>query len=124
MITATKQHTIKAVLSYEAWIKQYIFLWNGMLQLTTAEIDLLYTLIIKYFELKKVISSDNEVFELLFSTRKRKEIKTELNISEQVFNNRFVALKKKGIIKTVNNSYKLDNKILPLQELTFKFEIK
>ncbi len=119
-----KPTIIKASLSYNEWIKQYIMLWNGILQLTDSEVKLLQTFIIKYFELKKIISSDKEIYELLFSTKKRKEIKIELGISEQIFNNRFVSLKKKGIINIDDNDlYRLNNKIIPLTEVTFKFEI-
>ena len=118
-----KPVVVTATLTYKQWIKQYILLWNGMLQLTEAEVDLLNTFIVRYLDLKKRISTEEERYELLFSTRNRKEIKTELGISEQVFNNRFSSLKKKGIIKSTTNSYKIDNKLIPLHNVTFKFNI-
>ena len=118
-----KPKVIKASLSFNQWVKQYVLLWNGFVQLTDAEIDLLIEFITKYFELKKNITADTDLYELLFSTKKRKEIKDKLGISEQVFNNRFTALKKKGVILEIENTYKLSNKIIPLQEITFKFEI-
>jgi len=119
-----KPRVIKATLSYNAWIKQYVLLWNGIIQLTDSEVELLIEFLYKFFELKKTISTDNELFDILFSTKKRKEIKEKLNISEQIFNNRFTALKKKGVIKEHDGSYKLDNKVIPLQEVTFKFIIE
>lgn len=119
----TKPKIIKASLSYESWIKQYVLLWNGIVQLTDSEMELLVEFIHTFLELKKAISNDDELFNSLFSTRKRKDIKEKLNISEQVFNNRFNALRKKGVILESNNTYILSNKIIPLEEVTFKFEI-
>lgn len=118
-----KPKVIKATLDHNQWIRYYIYLWNGTIKLTEAEIDLLELFILKYFELKTTISSDTELFEVLFSTKKRREIKEKLNISEQVFNNRFNAIKKKHIITEVDNEYQLDPMIIPLKEVTFKFEV-
>jgi len=118
-----KPKVVKATLDHSSWIRYYIYLWNGSVKLTEAEIDLLELFIYKYFELKSTISSDSELYELLFSTKKRREIKEKLNISEQVFNNRFTALKKKNIIKEVNQEYSLNPMIIPLKEVTFKFEV-
>jgi hypothetical protein len=118
-----KPKVVKATLDFNSWIRYYIYLWNGSIKLTEAEIDLLEMFLSKYFELKQSISLDSELYELLFSTKKRKEIKEKLNISEQVFNNRFTALKKKSIILENNGVYRLNPMIIPLKEVTFKFEV-
>lgn len=118
-----KPKVVKATLDYTSWIRYYIYLWNGSVKLTEAEIDLLALFLSKYFDLKNTITSDTELYEVLFSTKKRREIKEKLNISEQVFNNRFTALKKKNIIREVNQEYSLNPMIIPLKEVTFKFEV-
>lgn len=118
-----KPKVVKAKLDHTSWIRYYIYLWNGSIKLTEAEIDLLALFIDKYFELKSTISLESELYEVLFSTKKRREIKEKLNISEQVFNNRFTALKKKNIIRDINSEYSLNPLIIPLKEVTFKFEI-
>ncbi len=123
MIQVTKPKVVKATLDHTSWIRCYIYLWNGSVKLTEAEIDLLALFLSKYFDLKNTITSDTELYEVLFSTKKRREIKEKLNISEQVFNNRFTALKKKNIIKEVNQEYSLNPMIIPLKEVTFKFEV-
>ncbi len=118
-----KPKVVKATLDFNSWIRYYIYLWNGSIKLTEAEIDLLELLLIKYFDLKSTISSESELYESLFSTKKRRDIKEKLNISEQVFNNRFTALKKKNIILETKGEYRLNPMIIPLKEVTFKFEV-
>lgn len=119
-----KPKVVKATLNHTQWIRYYIYLWNGSIKLTEAEVDLLALLIEKYFELKSTISSESELYEVLFSTRKRREFKEKLNVSEQVFNNRFTAIKRKKIIIEANNEYKLNPLIIPVNEVVFKFEVK
>ena len=80
----TKPKVVKATLDHSSWIRYYIYLWNGSVKLTEAEIDLLELFIHKYFELKSTISSDSELYEVLFSTKKRREIKEKLNISANI----------------------------------------
>lgn len=119
-----KPKVVKAKLDHTSWIRYYIYLWNGSIKLTEAEIDLLALIIDKYFELRSTISLESELYEVLFSTKKRREIKEKLNISEQVFNNRFTALKKKGIITNlIKDEYQLNPMMIPLKEVTFKFEV-
>lgn len=124
MIQELKPKVVKATLDHTSWIRYYIYLWNGSIKLTEAEIDLLALIIDKYFELKTTINSESALYEVLFSTKQRRDIKEKLSISEQVFNNRFTALKAKGIITQPNkDEYRLTPMIIPLKEVVFKFEI-
>lgn len=119
----TKPKVVKAILDYNQWVRYYIYLWNGSIKLTEAEIAVLCLLLLKYLELKSSISSELDLYEILFSTRTRRDIKEKLNISEQVFNNRFTALKKKSIIIQIKDTYKINPMMIPLKEVTFKFEV-
>lgn len=119
----TKPKVVKAILDYNQWVRYYIYLWNGSIKLTEAEIDVLCLFLLKYLELKSSISSESDLYEILFSTRTRRDIKEKLNISEQVFNNRFTALKKKSIIIQIKDTYKINPMMIPLKEVTFKFEV-
>jgi hypothetical protein len=47
-----------------------------------------------------------------------------LNVSEYTFNNRMASLRKKEVIHLEDGLYYLDKRVLPVEEITFKFVIK
>ena len=123
-IKANTPSIIASKVNTDKWIRSYLLLWSGILQLTEGEFNLLYELVKEYNSLKSTISSDNQRFEMLFSTKTRGRIRTKLDISESLFNNRIHSLKSKDVIINKDNMLSLNNKVLPVKELTFKFYIE
>lgn len=103
------------------WIKSYLMLWSTGLNLTEAEFNLIYEFLKEYFSLKQTISSESQVFEVLFSTKSRTKIRNKLDISVSLFNNRISALKAKGVILVKDDNLTLAKRIIPVKEITFKF---
>jgi hypothetical protein len=103
----------------------YITIWNGMLGLRDSESKLFIKIVEKYLELQGDFSNQIDLFEKLFSSRIRKEIREELSISEHVFNTRLMYLKKKNVIKQDKEGiYSIDGRFIPSTELVFRFKIK
>ena len=123
-----EKRELKAQLEFNGWIDMYIQIMNGVngVDLSCSETDLLKMMIIKYFELKKTLMTDKAIFDIVFSTNSRKEYRTKQECNQFIFNNRILGLRKKGLIivtKGDKKTYSLNSKILPVKELTFKFEI-
>jgi hypothetical protein len=106
------------------WIRNYLMLWSTGLELTDSEFELIYEFVIEYFNLKNTISSDSQVFEVLFSTKCRNKIRTKLDISVSLFNNRISALKSKGVIIVKEDVLQLAKNIIPVKEVCFKFYVE
>lgn len=92
----------------------YLLVTKAYHSLTDSEIQLAAKFMYYYNEYSKSVDKDELVFELLFSTKSRKNIREELNIDKAVnFNVTFNALKKKGIIQeqdeilSLNPSYRI-----------------
>lgn len=115
---------VAAKVDTDKWIKSYLTLWSGILALTEGEFNLLYVLVKEYTELKNNISTDNQRFEILFSTKTKKKLRSILDISESLFNNRIHSLKAKSVIIKKDDSLCLNKKVIPVKELTFKFYIE
>lgn len=106
------------------WIRNYLMLWSTGLELTDSEFELIYEFIVEYFNLKNTISSDSQAFEVLFSTKSRNKIRTKLDISVSLFNNRISALKSKNVIIVKEDVLQLAKNIIPVKEVCFKFYIE
>lgn len=114
---------ITAEVTKEQFTRHYLVLWNGMLHLTEKELDLLEALVNKYIELN-VIKDRKYRYDLLFSSQILKEIRNKIGMKEQAFNNYKCALRNKGIIITDGDGNpSLDPRVIPIEEVTFKFKI-
>jgi hypothetical protein len=119
-----KPVTISVQVSRDDFIRHYLVLWNGMLNLTEKELDLLEALIEKYLELVEVIKDRKYLYDFLFSPSVQKEIRDRAKMKEQTFHNYKASLKAKGIIVIDNDgNLSLDPKVIPMEEITFKFKI-
>ena len=115
---------IKATLPEASFVRAYITLWNGMLGMTEKEIDAAEEFVNRYIGYSKAIKDTRLVYELLFSTQTMKEIRNKIGMTEQQFNNYKVALRKKKVIHMdEDGNYRLDERVIPVSEITFKFEI-
>jgi hypothetical protein len=115
--------TVKAKIPKSDFIKSYITLWNGGLKLTENEQKLLVAIIELYQEIEVSGTKGQYINELLFSTRKRKELMSKLNLNPQAFNNYFKGLKDKKVILESNDGYQLNPMMIPENKITFEFEL-
>jgi len=114
---------ITASIPKDQLVKAYLTLWNGILQLTDKELLIMESLVSKYLELQLVIKDSKYLYEVLFSTQSLKDIRIRLNLKEQTLNNYKVSLKSKGIlIIDRDGNYSLDERVIPVNQITFKFE--
>lgn len=104
-------------------IKFHLQLMNGFLELSNKETSILAEFIRMYEELIPQISNRDILNSQLFSSSSRKKIRESLGISsENLFNNYFSSLKSKGVIEKVGDSYKLSEKVLPQEKISFEVE--
>lgn len=119
-----------AEVTFNEWINIHLQIINGVngLHLSDSECFILKEMILKYYDLKQNILTDKAVFESLFSVKSRKEYRANCNTDTYTFNNRFQSIKMKGMIintsTTKTPSYILNPIVMPVKELTFKFDIK
>lgn len=125
--TENKQKPKKVIdvsVDQDTYILAYITLWNGMLKLSNTDMGLLIEILKRYLSLKKTGISETEISNLLFSTKSRREMMDKINVKEHMFNNRIYSLKKKGIIVEKNKNYYIDKRVIPVESVTFNFNVK
>ena len=119
-INQHKSLTIKV--NNDTYIKSYLLLWRGYLELTNSDIDVLIEFITIFNQLKLTNSNEDLCFIEVFNRDNRKFVMTKLNMSEYSFNNIFMRLKKKVIIQKTKYGYRLNSKVLPVDSITFNFK--
>lgn len=125
MKLTTDTKTLTIPVNKEDFIKQYLLLWKGYLNLTDSEIVILNELITKYYEIYSNNKNNKDLsFIELFNSENRKLIADKLNLSKFGFNNVFMRLKNKGIILTTKYGYEINSRVLPVKNITFNFNIK
>lgn len=115
--------TVKINTSRDDYVKLYLRLWNGVLNLTQGELETLEEIVKKYLSISQSGVKEPFSWELTFSTTSRREIQSSLNYSQQQFNNYFKQLRDKKIILN-NGGYSLDPRVLPIDTITFQFKIQ
>jgi hypothetical protein len=105
----------------EGFIKAYLKLFNGILGMTSKEIDVVEAILLKYEELKDIPEPHKS--KLIFSAEGLKEIRETVGVTESGLNNYKAQLKKKGIIVGDGRDMKIDPKLQPQEEITFKFKL-
>ena len=86
--------------SKQKLFKQYVELLQPLLKLTSNEVSVFAQLLFLNDEKKNI--PDKDRFNLIFSTSSRKDMAKDLGLSNQVLQNCFSKLRKKGLI--VNNT--------------------
>lgn len=99
----------------------YLSLWQTAANLSDREADVLAVVLAKRTQLIADGLKEPYLSEYLFNTRSRKEYCDELDISIANFQNILLSLKKKNIITDGIDSIHIDPRLLPQEEITFKF---
>lgn len=91
--------------------KDFFKLWLTLIQpylnLRNKEIEVLSKFLEYRYDISKRVSSDDEINYILFSTKIRKDIQGDLDITESSLNNILASLRKKGYIIDNNINKKL-----------------
>ena len=124
MKLATTFKSLDIPIEKKDFIKQYLLLWKGYLNLTDSEITILNELLYMYFDLYKKNGNKDLSFIEVFNSENRKFISDKLELSIHSFNNTFMRLKNKGIIVKTKYGYEVNSRLLPVKSITFNFNIK
>lgn len=108
-----------------SFIRCYLLLFNGGLKLTNTELSIVEEFISAYLKLKSESITEEQTNYLLFSTPSKKDIREKVGItSEHSFNNCISSLKKKGVIIVTSKGNVIASKLIPSEEVTFKFNLQ
>lgn len=114
---------ITATLTKENWIRAYLTLWQGMLNLTEKEMAIACTLIRHYMSIRERVSDSSTAFYLTLSRNTRRKIKIEHNLSTAGFGNYLISFRKKGFLIEEDGNYLINDKVIPKTSVTFNFTI-
>jgi len=112
---------LSAKVNKRDFIIHYINIWNGTLKLTDKEKDILYELLYRYINLMQQGLFEPYIGPLVFSKQSLSDIKKKLGISSQGMNNYKNQLIDKRIIKEEAGTYYIEPRLIPQEEITFKF---
>lgn len=121
---ANKSKVLTIKVNEDNFIENYLLLWKGYLELTDSDIRVLIEFITIFNQVKLTNNNEDLCFIKVFNKDNRKFVISKLNISEYSFNNMFMRLKKKGIINKTDYGYRLNSKILPVDNITFNFKFE
>lgn len=97
---------------------------NGNIKLTEKEIELTAAIVEKYLYYGAEGLREPFLSKFVFSTEERKKLCDNLDgLSSQNLGNKLKQLLGKRVLKMVDGGYALDAKLLPVDEITFKFII-
>jgi len=117
--------TIKQHLSQREFIRCYLIIWKGALDITGKELDILTEFLVKYFELIPKINDKGILYKLLFSPDIKKEVQQATGITDDNFYTYLSRLKKKNIIiKDDKGILRFNDYIIPVNNLNFEFIVK
>jgi len=112
---------LKAKVDKDQFIERYIEIWNGSLNLTEKEIEVLKEILKKYLQLIKDGLKEPYLGELVLSPNGMSEIRKILKLSSQGMNNYKEQLKEKNVIKKVGDHFQINPILIPQKSITFKF---
>ena len=120
------ENVLVAHVTKEKHVDAYLRIWNGGLQLTDRELEVVKKLISSYQEFEGAGVQEPYLTEMLFSQKNIRKIKDDLNLSKQNWGNIKKRLKEKKVLidgKEEDVIY-FNTMLLPKEEITFKFNIK
>lgn len=116
----------KVVTSNYDFVSSYLEALNGVLRLSTSELLLLSEVVLAEYELRFKLNQE-EVERYLYSYEFRDVLYETVSKDRQLttahLNNLFRALQKKELILSTKNGFRVEESLLPVKELIFKFSI-
>jgi hypothetical protein len=100
--------------------KRWLLIWSTEFKLSPKEIDILSVIIERYQRLKEKGLAIEEISELLFTTKSKKEYQKLCSINDNTLNYYLSIFKKKKII----HKNQIIKYLIPSDKLTFKFLIQ
>lgn len=121
------RRTLKAKVKDERhFIKVYLGVLNGILELSKTEMLILAELVYVYRQLDKAKIPIQFVEKELFSNRCREDIRQYISEEKEVSKAYFMSIMRglvnKGMIIPTTNGYSLAVRLFPVEELIFKLE--
>lgn len=110
-------------ITIDEYVPAYLDLWMGPFSLTEKEKKVLIELLTIYLKLEGDGLLPIYINKLLFSTESRKIVRENIKISEAGLNNYFTQLKEKGVILEDGKELSINSFVVPVKEITFKFNI-
>jgi biotin operon repressor len=105
----------------------WLVLWQGALNLTPREREVLAAILDKYLELDKGGVTDPWIYKLCFDKDSRKEYCEKLSISSFNLTNLVAGLKEKGALIDMESDgstlTKISLQLIPKKEITFRFVV-
>lgn len=112
---------LTAKVNKKDFITYYINIWNGTLKLTDKEKDILYELLYRYINLMREGLREPYIGPLVFSKQSWSDIRKKVGVSPQGMNNYKNQLIAKRIIVEGDETYYIEPRLIPQEEVTFKF---
>jgi hypothetical protein len=104
-------------------IDAYLKLFNGGLKLTDKEFAIMKFFVTLQVSYMRDGVKEPYLSELLFSPKTLKQVKTELDISKQNWNNYKQKLQDKKVFLNLDGYLTVNPVLIPRPEITFKFEL-
>lgn len=119
------EKNLKRKVKKEDFYKAYIKCFNGFLNLTTREFEVLVEICNYQAQNISLNYSPEQLSKIVFGPTSREIIRTKLNISPYNLNNIIKTLKSKGIILIIDNHYYLNQQIyVPLIDTEYAVNYK
>jgi len=118
------ENVLRARVTKEGHIDAYLKIWNGGLQLTDRELDVVKELVRSYMEFTEGGVKEPYLTQMIMSSENANRIKRKLKLSKQNFSNIKTKLKdKKVLLEDGEENIFFNPMFIPKKEITFKFEI-
>ena len=104
-------------------IDTYLKLFNGGLKLTDKEFAILKEFVKLHVSYMEEGVKEPFLSELVFSAKNIKQVKLDLEITKQNWNNYKQKLQDKKVILNIDGIYRVNPMLIPRQEITFRFEV-
>lgn len=114
---------LKARVTKQQFVEQYVNIFNGGLQITKMEKKLLHEILHRYLTMLEDGLKEPYIGQLVFSQESMADIRDKLNMTSQSITNYKAQLKKKGILKQGEVGLEVDPILIPKGSITFKFEL-
>lgn len=116
-------NVFKARVTKDQFINSYLQIWNGGLNLTNKELEIVIYIVKSYVSLMEANIKEPYLSEMVFGYERTKKLKKDLDCSSQNWGNYKKSLIKKKVLIREDDEIRINPMLMPKTELTFKFEL-